>query len=288
MKSIFTPLAFVIAISTAHAQTDSTGKDKPDTIKVGGIIIINKKGNQPEGQSGQNGSTGITITTQKKPGKRLQTSWLNMDLGFSNYNDNTNYTLAAARDYARAIRPGEAAFTESDLRLRTGKSVNFNLWLVKQRYGITRDSKLYAKWGLMLETNNYRYETANSYNNDGRPFMFRDSVRFDKNKLALDYVTVPLMIGFTSNAFSDRAFSVSAGVSIGYLYSSRTKQVSDTRGKEKNKGNFDFEPWKFQYQAEIGLSAIKLYGTYSPRSMYSRGLDITPYNIGLRFEDFDF
>jgi|GEM_PF-5683229 len=31
------------------------------------------------------------------------------------------------------------------------------------------------------------------------PFIFRDSISFSKNKLAADYLTVPLMLNFTSN-----------------------------------------------------------------------------------------
>jgi hypothetical protein len=285
MKHLLTSAAIVMVALTTHAQTDSTKTEteKPDTIRVGGMIIINKKGSTAGTKDDDNESTTIKYSPSNKKGRRLTTSWLNFDLGFSNYQDNTNYSSAAAMDYARAIRPNEEAFTKSDLRLETGKSVNFNLWIVKQRYGLTRDNKLNAKWGLMLELNNYRYETDNSYNGQSKPFMFRDSISFSKNKLAMDYVTVPLMIGFNSKPFKKNGFAVSVGVSAGYLYSSRSKQVSSVRGKQKNKGNFDFEPWKFQYIGEIGLSAVKLYGSYCPQSMYIRGLEVTPYNIGLRF-----
>lgn len=286
MKLLLTPAALLFAAFASHAQTDSSKAttEKPDTIRVGGMVIINKKGST----AGSNTDGGDSYTfkyssSSNKKGKRLTTSWINFDFGFSNYVDNTDYSSAAAMDYARAIRPNEPAYTKSDLRLKTGKSSNFNLWIVKQRYGLTRDSKLNARWGLMLETNNYRYETENSYNDQSTPFMFRDSVTFSKNKLAMDYLTVPLMLGFNTKPFKGDGFSIGVGVSMGYLYSSRSKQVSDERGKMKNKGNFDFEPWKFQYVAEIGLSAVKLYGSYSPQSMYSRGLDISPYNFGLRF-----
>ncbi|MCU0403494.1 MAG: PorT family protein [Chitinophagaceae bacterium] len=283
MKFLLTPAALLIA-ALSHAQTDTTQQEKPDTIKVGGMIIINKKGSSTEDSDDKkDGTYTFKYNSGNKKGRRLTTSWMNFDFGFSNYMDNTDYTSAAAMDYARAIRVGEEPYSESDLRLKTGKSVNFNLWIVKQRYGITRDNKFNVKWGLMLETNNYRYEVDNSYNDASKPFMFRDSVSFSKNKLALDYITVPLMIGFNTKPFKEDGFAISAGVSLGYLYSSRSKQVSDERGKQKNKGNFDFEPWKFQYVAEIGLSAVKLYGSYAPGSMYSRGLDIAPYNVGLRF-----
>jgi hypothetical protein len=287
MKFLLTSAVILFAAHAAHAQTDTTKVDpeKPDTIRVGGMIIINKKGpSTTTNPDNKDGSVTINYGGNKsKKNRRLSTSWLNFDLGFSNYTDNTDYTSAEARDYARALRPGEAPFTESDLRLNTGKSINFNLWIVKQRYGLTRDNKLNAKWGLMLELNNYRYETANSYSRDNRPFMFRDSIQFSKNKLAMDYLTVPLMIGFNSRPNNDNGFSISAGVSIGYLYSSRSKQVSNERGKLKNRGNFDFEPWKFQYVAEVGLGIVKLYGSYAPQSMYQRGLDTNPYNFGLRF-----
>jgi Outer membrane protein beta-barrel domain len=284
MKLLLTPAAMLLAVLTAHAQTDSTKTDteKPDTIRVGGMVIINKKGSSPS-TTPEDGSVTIKYNTGKTKKNRLSTSWMNIDFGFSNYVDNTDYASAEARDYARAIRPGEAPYTESDLGLKTGKSTNVNIWFVKQRWGITKDNKLNLKWGLMLELNNYRYETQNSYARDSKAYMFRDSVTFSKNKLAMDYLTVPLMIGFSSKPYNDNGFTISAGVSAGYLYNSRNKQVSDERGKQKNKGNYDFEPWKLQYVAEIGLGIVKLYGSYSPESMYKRGLEIAPYNFGLRF-----
>lgn len=287
MKHLLTSAVILFAALATHAQTDTTKVDpeKPDTIRIGGMIIINKKGPSTTPKPDDKDSNGVTIRYgghKSNKNKRLSTSWLNFDLGFANYNDKTDYSTAAAQDYAR-VNPGEASYTESDLGLKTGKSINFNLWIVKQRYGITRDNKFNAKWGLMLESNNYRYETANSYGRDNRPFMFRDNIPFSKNKLAMDYLTVPLMIGFNTRPYKDNGFAISAGVSFGYLYSSRSKQVSAERGKQKNKGNFDFEPWKFQYIAEVGLGAVKLYGSYAPQSMYQRGLNINPYNFGFRF-----
>jgi hypothetical protein len=285
MKFLFTPAVILLTALTTHAQSDTTKTEKPDTIKVGGMTIINKKGDSsPSTPKEKNSTVTIKYDGHKKSNKkRLSTSWLNFDFGFNNYIDRTDYTTPEARDYARAVRPGEAPYEKSDLRLRNGESINFNLWIVKQRYGISRDSKFNVKWGLMLETNNYRYEERNTYRSASRPFVFRDSLTMRKNKLAMDYLTVPILIGFNTNPFRGDGFSVSAGVSFGYLYASRNKQVSNELGKRKNRGNFDFEPFKFQYLAEIGLGVIKLYGSYSPQTFYKRGLDIAPYNVGLRF-----
>lgn len=289
MKFLLTPLAIFCASVTGFSQTDTTKSEKPDTIRVGGMIIINKKkddgSDKTSGEKEDKDGWTIKINTGPKKKNRLTTSWFDIDLGFANYTDKSNYASAPTKDYVRPIRPGEADFTDSDLRLKTGKSINFNLWILRQSYGITRDSKFQAKWGLMLETNNYRYDNNVSYNNENRPFIFRDSISFRKNKLAADYLTVPLMLGFNSNPNRKKAFVVSAGVSIGYLYSSRNKQISEGRGKEKNRGNFDLEPFKFQYIGEIGMGSLRLYGSYAPQSIYKRGLDIRPFNVGLRLGD---
>jgi hypothetical protein len=287
MKFLLTSLILLSTTLTGFAQTDTTTSEKPDTIRVGGMIIINKKkGNDStsvENKEDKKDSWTIRINSGPKKKNRLTTSWFNFDLGFANYDDQSMYTSAATKDYARAIQTGEADFTDSDLRLKTGKSINFNLWIIRQSYGITRDSKFQAKWGVMLESNNYRYDNNVSYNNENRPFVFRDSVSFRKNKLAADYLTIPLMLGFSANPNTNKGFEVSAGVSVGYLYSSRNKQINEGRGKEKNRGNFDLEPFKLQYIAEIGMGAIKLYGSYAPQSIYKRGLDIRPFNVGFRF-----
>jgi hypothetical protein len=83
----------------------------------------------------------------------------------------------------------------------------------------------------------------------------------------------------------EKGFGFSGGVSLGYLYSSRNKTKTSDEGKEKSKGDFDIEKWKFAYIAELSLGPVRLYGSYSPKSMFERGLDIKPYNFGFRFSN---
>ena len=154
------------------------------------------------------------------------------------------------------------------------------------------------KYGLGLELNNYRYKSTISYRENGvepysngsvvrtDPFIFRDSISFSKNKLAADYITIPFMLNFTSHpAYNNRGVNISFGVSAGYLYSQRNKQKSAERGKKLNKGDYDMERLKLSYVAELGIGPIHLYGSFSPKSMYERSLDIRPYTVGLRFSN---
>jgi hypothetical protein len=227
----------------------------------------------------------------KKKRSKLSTNWWILDLGFSNYSDKTNY--ANAGSYL-INRPGYPALDKNDFKLRAGKSVNVNIWVFMQRVSLIKNY-VNLKYGFGVELNNYRYKSAINYNEGGlvpytantqtnAPFIFRDSISFSKNKLAADYATIPVMLNFVSNPDQrKKGVSLSLGVSAGYLYSQRNKQKSNERGKLKNKGDYDLERFKFSYVAELGLGPVLLYGSYSPKSIYERSLDIRPYNVGFRF-----
>ncbi len=102
-----------------------------------------------------------------------------------------------------------------------------------------------------------------------------------KNKLAADYVTVPLMLNFNLTPKRDKGFGFAAGISGGYLYSARQKFKNDG-DKDKNRDNFDLRKFKLSYVGELNLGPVKLYGSVATRSMWERGLDQTPFNIGVR------
>ncbi|TAD86121.1 MAG: hypothetical protein EAY75_09390 [Bacteroidetes bacterium] len=279
---LFSAMCFLSIVGLAQAP-DTTKTSKPDTIVVGKMIIIKTR---DKVYSNDSSKIKITWNTSSKP-KRLTTNWLSLDLGFSNFNDQTNYASADARDYARVQSATEPAFTSSDFNVRNGRSFNINVWIFRQYWGITRDLKLNLSYGLMIETNNFRYENNISHIKGNRPYVQRDNISFSKNKLATSYLTLPVMLGYSSKPGKSNSFHIAGGVSMGYLYSSRNKQISESRGKEKIKGDFDLESFKFQYVGEVGVGPVKLYTSIAPKSMYQRGLDMRPFNIGIRLGGWD-
>lgn len=289
MKQLITLLAAAIFCTAATAQTDSTKNSKSDTIRIGGMVII-KKGN-----GNKNKDVSVTLgrkTTDKKRNSNVSTNWWIVDLGFANYDDQTNY--ASTGNYL-VNRPGYPALNGNDFKLRAGKSVNVNIWFFMQRMNLIKHH-VNLKYGIGLELNNYRYKSSISYKEGGAipysgtqtnaPFIFRDSISFSKNKLAADYLTVPMMLNFNTNPNSKKkGLSISAGVSAGYLYSQRNKQKSDERGKDKNKDDYDLNRFKLSYVGELGLGGVHLYGSYSPKSIYDNGLNMRPYTVGFRFSN---
>jgi len=293
MKRLTLLLATAIICLSVSAQNDTIKPNQgKDTIRIGSMVIV-KEGKT---RNGKNRVKKITLGGNQETGKKrnISTNWWILDLGFSNYDDKTNYGTAGSY---LVNRPGYSSLSKNDFKLRAGKSINVNIWVFMQRLNLIKHH-VNLKYGLGVELNNYRYRSSISYKEGGpdpysnlpaisdKPFIFRDSISFSKNKLAADYLTVPLMLNFISHPRnSKKGVSLSVGVSAGYLYSQRNKQKSDERGKKRNKGDYDLEKFKFSYVAEIGLGPIRLYGSYSPNSIYERSLDMRPYTVGLRFSN---
>lgn len=288
MKATLVILALVMG-SAAFAQKDSVHvKKSNDTISIGGIIILKK------GPTDENRQVRVTIgRPQKMKPSNIQTYSFFFDLGFANWTDKTNYAAATASGNL-VNKPGTSALSGKDFKLRTGKSINVNLWIIGQRVNLI-EHRLNLKYALGLEMNNYRFKSNISFNEGGLnpynpsqdipdAYVMRDSIAFSKNKLAADYLTIPVMLNFRTNpGFTNKGVSVSAGVSMGYLYSSRNKQKSSERGKEKNRGDYDLQKWKFSYVGDLSFGFIHLYGSYSPKSIFKNDLYFQPYTIGFRF-----
>ena len=95
MKRILTLSMILCAAVTGFAQADTTGKqnNEPDTIKVGGMLIIRKNGGGREIIRNRKNEE-VTSEHHRRYYKasNVSTNWWILDLGFSNFNDNTNYS----------------------------------------------------------------------------------------------------------------------------------------------------------------------------------------------------
>lgn len=287
MKQFVCIVVFTCLSHSVWSQSDSSGNKSTDTVKVGNFIIIKKKNNQSAAdESDSRRRSNYDFRVERRPRKRsnISTNWWIMDLGFANMRDNTNYAAAQAGGFYKVLRPADGPVTQNSNKLITGKSSNVNLWFFMQKLNIVKHV-VNLKYGLGLEMYNFRYDTHLSFRNDPQPYAYNDSIGFSKNKLYVEYLTVPIMLNINTTPDSRRGFSFSVGVSAGYLTNSRNKQISAERGKQKIKGDFNFEPWRVATIAELGLGPVRLYGSYSLNRLQK---DITqveqyPYTVGIRF-----
>ncbi|GAA4317585.1 outer membrane beta-barrel protein [Compostibacter hankyongensis] len=263
-------------------RADTTGKVRSDTSNFGMFTVIRTK---KDSSGTSKPSTRVELGTPR--GKTAKTAgnvslhWLDLDLGFTNYIDNSAYGTAEVNDFA-PVKPGEEAVSAQQFSLRPGKSVNVNIWLLSMRANLIRH-RLNLKADLGIEMNNYRYRKNITYVSDfSKTYVIRDSVDFSKNKLFTEYLTLPVMLNLETNPFHvSNSFRISAGPTFGYLVKSRTKQISEERGKKKNKDSFNLEKFRVGLRGELGYSWITLYGSYSLTPIHQYGLDQHPFSIGI-------
>ena len=273
MKTILLAALFSGLALTSFAQTDSTAK--ADTVRIGGMIIIKKPGKDG------NESRDVTITTRRRHQlTNVSTNWFIFDLGFANYTDNTNYAMAQQSGFVGA------GVGKDQLSLRTGKSVDVNIWVFMQKLNLAKHY-VNLKYGLGVELNNYRYddERIRFSRNPTKIALDPALEKAEKNKLAVNYVTLPVMLNFNFTPGKRKGFGFSGGMSAGYLYNAHQK-IKDDGHKTKLHDDFNLEKFKLSYIAELTLGPVRLYGSMATKSMWEKGLDQTPYTIGIRFSHF--
>ena len=276
MKRKLLLLAGICFALAGASQTDSTQKNG-DTIRVGNILIIKDKKDGTDKDADKDDEVKVRRRKSYKP-SNLSTNWGIVDIGISQFNDNTNYAQSITQGYLAA------GANEDWFDLRNGKSINVNIWFFMQRLNLI-NHVVNLKYGLGLELNNYRYSENIKYQNSANPLVIMDVVDYKKNKLAADYLTVPMMLNFNFTPGKRHGFGFSVGASAGYLYASRQKTISNDFGKKKDKENFELRKWRVSYIGELSLGIVKLYGSYATESMFEKGLDHTPYNVGIRLSN---
>jgi hypothetical protein len=263
-----------------RAQNDTTGISKVkgpegDTIRVGSLLIIRNGAKDFAGNT-----PSLRVYTRHHHSyyhpSNISTNWGIVDLGIASINDRTNYSSAAAQQFA----PGA---NKDWFKNRYGflpKSVDVNIWIFMQRVNLIHHW-LNLKYGLGLELNNYHYQYNIRYLINPTTVIM-DTIQYSKNKLATDYLTIPVMLNFNFTPHRRHPFGVSAGASFGYLYSARQKLISPEHGKQKTFNDFDIDTWKISYIGEIQLGWMNFYASYATKSIFDRGLDQVPYNFGIR------
>lgn len=266
-----------MCLATAVFTTGFSQEEKNDTLRIGSITIIKKAGNKDRDTITEDRK--YEIPNHKRKPENVSTNWWIVDLGYAGFNDNTVYGPNTAADQ---FAPGS---NEDWFDLRAGKSRNVNIWFFMQRLNMI-SHVVNLKYGVGLELNNYRFDDERIRFQKNPTLISLDNTLKEarKNKLAADYLTVPIMLNFNFTPELKKGFGFSAGMSAGYLYSARQKtKVGDDKDKLHN--DFDLKRWKLSYIGELLLGPVKLYGSYALDNMWDKGLDQIPYTVGFRLSN---
>ena len=208
--------------------------------------------------------------------KRFNGHWAGFELGFNG--------LAKA-DY-NLYAPETGEFMDLDQPKSMEVNLNFieyNICLKEGRTGLVT--------GMGLSMNNYRFDNPLTIVKAASGMIEPvdvDASNFDKSKLMVSYLTVPLMIEFQVpvNDGSNQLF-FSAGMIGGINLGSHTKVKVD-HSKNKDRGSFNINPFKYSAIARVGLKDISLYAAYSLSPLFkdNKGPELFPFSIGISLVNF--
>ena len=286
MKYIYIFLFFTAFSLNTTAQRDTLVSIGKDTISLGGLKIIknqqDSKGWKAVFEEGDFKSTKVFFDKKKSTVvKNIETSWFAFDIGLVNYLDETKY--AENKYFSQPVMG--LPLTKSKMQLKNSKSTSINIWVFQQKMNVY-NHKLFFKYGVGFETFNLRHEYGIDYRKDAAmAISFSDST-YDKNKLFVSYITVPLMLNYKYKLKNNRDLNISGGFNVGYLFKARNKQISNSLGKEKYYGDFNLNDFKVAGVFEFGIGNVRFFGTSALTNMLDKKVanqSLYPYSFGLRF-----
>lgn len=264
--------------ATAQETNDSKETKKKRTLSISNKGIVFE---QTCDTCKEEKKTDTTKKDKEEKAGKFRARFTMLDVGINMLNDATNYSDPKVQTYLKGVPAGQRDASIFDLKT---KSVNVNIYplMVKFLAVKTHGQRLYISSGIGFQVYNFRYENNISYTKSPNG-IYLDSINFDKNKLAVNYLNVPLMLTGKTRLHKKTWLTYGAGITAGYRVSSWNKQISDERGKTKTHGNFDLTDYNACVTGEFGVDGIiRFYGSYQLTPLYENGINQRPICIGVR------
>jgi hypothetical protein len=212
--------------------------------------------------------------------RKAKSHWGGIDLGFNQlmYGKNFSTSIPAGFDY---------------LDLNDGKSINVNINI------FYHDFQLYKRYimfttGIGLTLNNYRFSTDKTLRADTNK-LFADydlnaaneNINYEKNKLSVNYVTVPLILQFNSDLKARKSWHLAMGLLVHYKFSSHLKLVYNEEGsreKVKRRDDFNIDPLRADATIRLGYRSVTFYSSYALTELFKDGRgapQLYPFTVGI-------
>ena len=237
---------------SAIAQQDTTINTQ-DTAVVAKDTSATKEKKFKFSMSYKNHRDSVKKAPAKKTGFSGAITFTRLDLGFSRLIDNGSFNLSPANDF---------------LDYKGGKTSTISFDVVQFGYRVSQNFKVYLAggfdWTLIRLKKDITIE-----NNSPELSYINEPISFSKNRFSSSYVHFPLNFEFrTKENDRGKRFYFIFGPEVGFLLSGKTKQISDERGKQKEKDDFHFQPFRYGGTARIGYGSIGIFTKYYTNDMF--------------------
>ncbi|HOS48466.1 MAG TPA: DUF2807 domain-containing protein [Bacteroidia bacterium] len=280
--SISGTASFYYKAEPAKIKTNISGIGKYGTFEQGHQhdlkVVIGDDNDEVGASAGDNDSSDVTEVHVSKH-RKARSHWGGLDLGFNQLLVGNNFStnLPDAYDY---------------LELNSGKSLNVNLNLYYHDFKIYKRYIMFTT-GIGLTLNNYRFSSDKTLRADTNMVYAaldynksNEKIVYEKNKLAVNYFTVPLLLQFNSSKYDHNSFHVAAGALVSYKFNSHLKLVYNDEGdreKTKRRDEYNIEPFRTDLTLRIGYSFATVYASYAVTELFknNRGPELHPFTVGI-------
>ncbi|MGV3510153.1 MAG: outer membrane beta-barrel protein [Sphingobacteriaceae bacterium] len=184
----------------------------------------------------------------------IQLTLSRLDLGLAKFTDNGSFTLSA-----------DNQFLESE----TWKSNNVGFEFFQMGYRFNHNFKIYV--GAGLDWTNMRLKKNITILPD-QPELdtVQENIDFKKNRFSSTYLRVPLSFQIRTNddQKGNKIYFV-FGPEMGFLINGKVKQVSNEKGKEKVKDDFNLNPFRYGAFARLGYDNFGVYIKYYNNDVFA-------------------
>jgi hypothetical protein len=307
MKKIFLLFVFCSGVFTLFAQKDTTlvkileknvvsvVEDSVATkVKVGngGIqVVANHSGDTVSIRIGnrtfdvieRDGAT--EITTSKKPKEKkwderiFNGHWAGFEMGINTFHK---------QDYS-SYQSQYGEFFD----LNYGKSLTVNLNIAE--FAFSNDRKTIGLLsGMGFSFMDFRFDQPITVEKEpvtGKIIPVPLETDIKKSKLHVTYLTAPLILEIaTPLKLNHKRLTIAGGVIGGINIGAHTKIKYSDNSKEKARGNFNLNPFKYELTGRLGLGEFCIFANYSMTPMFKngKGPELYPLVIGISFPNVSF
>jgi len=260
------------------ASVEATDAGDSTIVKIGDIKVSVREGNPTKitiGGSELEVDDNGNVNFKRKKQTRFDGHWGGFELGVNGYvNKDRQFDMPEGYEF---------------LDLRMEKSVNVKLNFYEQNFNLI-SNKFGLTTGLGFEWNNYRFDNNVVLLKDGNDLIndnFLYARNYNKSKLVVNYLNLPLLLEYQTNRFSKKnSFHIGAGLQTGLRIGSHTKLVYQDDGrkkKDKDPGDYHINPFKYDLMVRVGWGKLNLHANYSLNTLFknNRGPELYPFTIGI-------
>ncbi|MCX2480902.1 outer membrane beta-barrel protein [Pedobacter sp. MC2016-15] len=176
-----------------------------------------------------------------------------VDLGFSRLIDNGSFSLSPENKF---------------LDYKGAKTTTFSFDVVYFGYRFNPIFKMYIAggfdWTLIRLKNNVTIQQ-----NTPDLTYIDEPIDFSKNRFSSSYVHIPLNFELRSKEnHKGKRFYFVFGPEVSFLLNGKVKQISDERGKQKFRDDYNFQPVRLGGTVRLGYGGIGLFTKYYFNDMF--------------------